>query len=153
MSQCTLYLLAGLFAARCSYVGRPQSAASHSSGFELPLSQAPWHKSSNPIDDGSRNILGFRYVAFFTSPSTFKQFWIGDDHKRHKKVMNPAFDISRLRSFLPLFQKSASMVITPKYLPIRLSHLGAARRKVEGRNQNQWPNARRHDLDFPSHAW
>ena len=34
----------------------------------------------------------------------------GDDHKRHKKVMNPAFDINRLRSFLPLFQRSATMV-------------------------------------------
>ncbi|KJA15630.1 hypothetical protein HYPSUDRAFT_194030 [Hypholoma sublateritium FD-334 SS-4] len=38
-------------------------------------------------------------------------FWAsGDDHKRHKKVMNPAFDISRLRSFLPLFQRSATML-------------------------------------------
>ncbi|KAF8900292.1 cytochrome P450 [Gymnopilus junonius] len=38
-------------------------------------------------------------------------FWAsGDDHKRHKKVMNPAFDINRLRSFLPLFQSSAQML-------------------------------------------
>ncbi|KAF5315025.1 hypothetical protein D9619_007490 [Psilocybe cf. subviscida] len=38
-------------------------------------------------------------------------FWaVGDDHKRHKKVMSPAFDIARLRSFLPLFQRSATML-------------------------------------------
>ncbi|KIM36515.1 hypothetical protein M413DRAFT_449068 [Hebeloma cylindrosporum] len=36
-------------------------------------------------------------------------FWAGgNDHKRHKKVMNPAFDISRLRSFLAVFQRSAA---------------------------------------------
>ncbi|KAF8959165.1 cytochrome P450 [Flammula alnicola] len=49
-------------------------------------------------------------------------FWaVGDDHKRHKKVMNPAFDISRLRSFLPLFQRSAGMLAEKWKAEIKLN--------------------------------
>ncbi|PPQ66087.1 hypothetical protein CVT24_000201 [Panaeolus cyanescens] len=33
---------------------------------------------------------------------------VGDDHKRHKKIMIPAFEPSRIRSFLDLFHSSAN---------------------------------------------
>jgi cytochrome P450 len=60
----------------------------------------------------------------------------GDTHKRHKKVMNPAFEANKLRSFVPLFQRSAELV---RYA-IRFNH-GThtkriiARGKMEGGNQ------------------
>lgn len=34
----------------------------------------------------------------------------GHSHSRHRKVMNPAFSAQQLRSFLPLFRRSASKV-------------------------------------------
>ncbi|KAM5543150.1 hypothetical protein V8D89_003024 [Ganoderma adspersum] len=33
---------------------------------------------------------------------------LGKDHQRHRKIMNPAFSASHLRTFLPLFQRIAS---------------------------------------------
>ena len=29
----------------------------------------------------------------------------GNDHHRHRKIMNPAFSAAHLRTFLPLFQR------------------------------------------------
>lgn len=34
----------------------------------------------------------------------------GSVHSRHRKVMNPAFSAPQLRSFLPLFRRSADKV-------------------------------------------
>lgn len=34
----------------------------------------------------------------------------GEDHSRHRKIMNPAFTASQLRSFLPFFRQSAAKV-------------------------------------------
>lgn len=34
----------------------------------------------------------------------------GEDHSRHRKIINPAFTASQLRSFLPLFRQSAAKV-------------------------------------------
>lgn len=36
-----------------------------------------------------------------------QNFVDGPVHSRHRKVMNPAFSAPQLRSFLPLFQRSA----------------------------------------------
>ena len=35
---------------------------------------------------------------------------LGDDHHRHRKIMNPAFSTAQLRTFVPLFQRIASEV-------------------------------------------
>lgn len=35
----------------------------------------------------------------------------GAMHQRHRKVMNPAFSTSHLRTFIPLFQRATSKVL------------------------------------------
>ena len=50
---------------------------------------------------------GIQYALF---PLTSIDLSVGDTHKRHKKVMNPAFEANKLRSFVPLFQRSAVLV-------------------------------------------
>ncbi|EEB95215.1 hypothetical protein MPER_05850, partial [Moniliophthora perniciosa FA553] len=38
--------------------------------------------------------------------------WVtGDEHKRHRRVLSPAFSISHMKSFLPLFQQHASQLV------------------------------------------
>lgn len=44
-----------------------------------------------------------------------QKFVDGPVHSRHRKVMNPAFSAPRLRSFLPLFQRSAVKASEVKY--------------------------------------
>ena len=39
------------------------------------------------------------------------------DHQRHRKIMNPAFSVAHLRSFLPLIQNFSSKVRA--HMPVR----------------------------------
>lgn len=63
-----------------------------------------FHKSGYNYPKESRIIIGSRLVtgrSIVWAPS-------GDDHARHRKVMNPAFTAPQLRSFLPLFRRSSN---------------------------------------------
>lgn len=87
----------------------------HKSGYNYP--------KESVIVIGSRMVTGRSIVwAPSTSQPLFQlTTWIrmfplaaGDDHARHRKVMNPAFTAPQLRSFLPLFRRSSNKVSCPR---------------------------------------
>ncbi|KAJ8494561.1 hypothetical protein ONZ45_g13198 [Pleurotus djamor] len=61
----------------------------HASGYRYP--------KRPDLVQMNRNLMGRGILAT-----------AGDEHQRHRKVMNPAFTAQQLKAFLPLFQKTAS---------------------------------------------
>lgn len=43
----------------------------------------------------------------------------GDQHQRHRKIMNPSFSVPQLKSFLPLFLRYANKVFRVELYPLR----------------------------------
>ena len=41
----------------------------------------------------------------------------GDDHKRHRRIMSPAFGAKESKAFVPLFFAYAAKVFPPLFLP------------------------------------
>ncbi|KAF9219092.1 cytochrome P450 [Gyrodon lividus] len=54
----------------------------------------------------SKNVIANETSKLFSSQSILTAS--SHDHQRHRKIMNPAFSVAQLRTFLPAFQRSAS---------------------------------------------
>lgn len=84
--------------AYCSYLG-------------LPLQEACRCHSNEPQYVRERYPLGIGYGLTDRIDLLFNLFRLsGNMHKRHRKVVNPAFAAQQLRGFLPLFQTIGSRV-------------------------------------------
>ncbi|KAI0373422.1 PAH-inducible cytochrome P450 monooxygenase PC-PAH 4 [Pilatotrama ljubarskyi] len=65
-----------------------------------------YHKSAyNYVKKRAQNIVSYMMVG----PGIVHVE--GVDHQRHRKLMNPAFSASQLRSFLPLFQRNTGRLV------------------------------------------
>jgi hypothetical protein len=63
--------------------------------------------------------------------------FVGMQHSRHRKIMNPAFSYSALRGFLPLFQHTAQRVRSSFMAPIR-GDTGIDRKQTERVPPRKW---------------
>lgn len=82
----------------------------HKSGYNYPKSVHTIVDikllTGESIISAAREQIG-NYVLIHRSSFHFSG---GEDHSRHRKIMNPAFTASQLRSFLPFFRQSATKV-------------------------------------------
>ena len=61
-------------------------------------------------DPGSQRCWVRCFVQLSAELCRGRVGYAGEDHYRHRKIMNPAFSGPQLRSFLPLFQRIAGKV-------------------------------------------
>lgn len=47
----------------------------------------------------------------------------GDVHKRHRRIMTPAFGAKESKAFVPLFFAYAAKVLFPPFLPQNINHI------------------------------
>ena len=100
--------------------------------FWIQFSQTARPPGTFPHYFWSRNRLGGRWVMNLDGYAAYLRVFacLGNDHKRHRKVMLPAFGRPESRAFLPLFcgyaaqERISSLITLPQqiYISYRLAH-------------------------------
>ena len=82
----------------------------HTSGYRYPRSPIAMRNSTELFGHGILSVGGQCDCIFLLS-STFKFCpYVGTTHQRHRKVLNPGFAASQLKTFSALFQRMGRRV-------------------------------------------